>query len=105
MAYANLVLKNPRIGHIRKAPVGFSWTTLLFGPFPALLRQHWVGAGVQVLVALITGGLSFLVFPFFYNKWYINHLVQDGFVVDNASLPIDQIVSRSRLELPVASSA
>ena len=105
MAYANLVLTNTRTGFIRKAPVGFSWTTFFFGFFPALLRQHWLGAAVQFAVALVTGGLSVLVFPFFYNKWYINGLVQDGYVVDNSSIPLEEIASKSNLTLPALEHA
>jgi len=41
MAYTTITFENPRTEHIKQAPVGFSWTVLLFGFFPRLFRGDW----------------------------------------------------------------
>lgn len=64
---------------------GFSWTTFFFGFFPALFRGHVLAALVMFLVALVSFGLSWLIFPFVYNGWHWNWLSHKGFV------PVDQV--------------
>ena len=100
MAYATLNLENPRTGKLRQAPVGFSWTTLLFGLIPALLRGHWVGAIVQLVCAIPTAGLSGIVFAFIYNKMYLNHLINDGFRVTGSDVPLEQVEARIGRKIP-----
>ncbi len=100
MAYATINFENPNTGGMKIAPVGFSWTTFFFGPFPALLRGH-IGMGIVILVlAIITGGLSTLYFMFAYNKMYIKHLIQQGYKVDNASQDITSLESSLSISLP-----
>ena len=89
-----LVLKNPYNGHIREAPVGFSWTVFFFGFFPPLFRRDWSGAVIIFLISFVTAGLAHWVFPFIYNKMYLKRLIKDGFKVDSADRDIEQI-SRS----------
>jgi len=79
MAYTSIIFENPKTGGIKEAPVGFSWTTGIFGFFPALFRGDWKWAAIQLFFMLITGGLSGLVFMFIYNKLYIKDLVGFGF--------------------------
>jgi hypothetical protein len=74
-----LTFRNEQIGMTRQSVFGFSWTTLFFGILPALVRRHWVGAAVQLFAALITFGISFFIFPFFYNKWHCKQLTEDNF--------------------------
>lgn len=71
-------LKND-IGMVKECKVGFSWTTFFFGLFPALFRGDWKWALIQFLCAIITFGISSLVFCFIYNKIYINGLLEKGF--------------------------
>jgi hypothetical protein len=79
MAYTTIHFKNPNSGELRQAPVGFSWTTLLFGCFPALFRGDWKWFSIQLLIALFTYGLSTFVFMFIYNKLYIKELINKGY--------------------------
>lgn len=77
---------------------GFSWTTFFFGPFPALFRGHISAALIMTLVAFVTVGISWLVFPFFYNGWHWNVLTAKGFVPLNVApvgfaMPSVQIVN------------
>lgn len=71
-------LKN-NIGMVKEAKVGFSWTTLCFGLFVPLLRGDLKNSAIMGIVGLLTCGISWLVFPFFYNKTYINSLLMQGF--------------------------
>lgn len=80
---ANLV--HPTTKQIKQVKVGFSWTTLFFGFFPALFRGDWKWALIMLGAALITFGLSPLVFMFIYNKLYINDLLAAGFVPADAT--------------------
>lgn len=74
----NIKLKNT-LGQIKQCKVGFSWTTLFFSFFPALFRGDIKWGAIQFVLALITGGLSALVFCFIYNKLYINDLLSKGY--------------------------
>jgi hypothetical protein len=76
-----LAMENPNTGIIKRAPVGFSWTTLFFGGFPALFRGDLKWFFIQLLIACFTGGLSNLVFAFIYNKTFVQKLLEKGFKV------------------------
>jgi len=79
MAYTKIVFENPKTGYIKEAPVGFSWTVLFFGFFPPLFRGDWKWGVIFFLLALLTWGLSNLIFMFIYNKLYIKDLIGSGF--------------------------
>ena len=72
-------LKND-IGMVKEAKIGFSFTTFFFGPFVPALRGDWKSAGLLLVGAIITSGISTLVFPFVYNKLYIKELLMKGFL-------------------------
>ena len=96
-----LSFKNLHDGKLREAPIGFSWTTFFFGPFPALFRGHYLAALIIFLIVALTSGLASFVFPFFYNKWYVSYLINDGYKVSGAAGDIDVISKYLRRELPV----
>jgi hypothetical protein len=81
MAYAKITLEHPQSGIIKTAPVGFSWTVFVFGPIVALIRGDMLGGFGMVLLIGLTYGISYLVCPFFYNKFYIKRLLKKGFKV------------------------
>ena len=81
MAYAKIVLTNGV--EIKAAPVGYSWTTLFLGGWPALFRQDWLWGIGGIIGSMITYGVSPIVVSFFYNKVYINNLLNKGYVVMN----------------------
>lgn len=75
---AKLVLEHPDTGIVKRAPVGFSLTTLLFPSLPALFRGDIKGFFVQlVLDGLLV--LPIFVFPFIYNKMWIKRLLTHGY--------------------------
>ena len=79
MAYTSIIFKNPNTDAIKEAPVGFSWTVFFFGFFPPLFRGNWKWAIIMFILALMTLGVSNLIFMFIYNKLYIKDLIGDGF--------------------------
>lgn len=85
----------------RALPVGFSWTTLFFGFFPALLRGYWVAA----IVIGRTWGLSGLVFAFISNRWHLTHVIGGGFKVASPSHDVTYLGQRMRVALPTAEAS
>ena len=90
-----LILKNEKTGEVKSAPVGFSWTTLFFGGWVALLRGDilnslWMFAFQAVLFGLINitqkqdilipGIAIAMIIAFVYNKIYIKTLLKKGYV-------------------------
>lgn len=73
-------LQNKTTQQIEQVKVGFSWTTLFFGFFPAFFRGDWKWGLIQLLVACLTCFLSNIVFAFIYNKIYINELLEKNFI-------------------------
>ncbi len=104
MAFDKLILKNPNTGEIVQAPVGYSWTTLFFGFFPALFRANFKWAAIQVLVAMFTFGFSQIVFSFIYNKLYVKDLLfTRGFKVQGSQKGnLQNVSTKLGLELPMA---
>lgn len=81
MAFTTVYLTNGI--EIKKAPIGYSWTTLFFGPFPALFRQDWLWALGLFFGNLLTYGIVGLVVSFFYNKAYLKGLFNSGYKIHN----------------------
>ena len=79
------MLKHSQTGALREVPLGFSWTTLFFGIFPAFFRGDFKNGIMMLIIAIFTLGWSWLIMPFFYNKMYVNALVSKGW------MPADQM--------------
>ena len=58
---------------------GYSWTTLFFGPFPALFRGDLVGAVIGMIIGLLTLGLGWIVWAAFYNESQAKRLAERGY--------------------------
>jgi len=66
--------------------VGFSWTMFFFGALVPLFKADWVGALVMMLINIVvsylTNGIGVaiidLVIACFYNKNYIQRMLQKG---------------------------
>lgn len=100
-----LTLIHPEKGKTRVAPIGFSWTTLIFGGFPALFRGHFFAAVVIFILTVVTSGLASLIFPFIYNKWYVKSLIKKGFKVSNIKGNADKIKSSFKHPLPIVETS
>lgn len=82
----HITLKNDA-GLTKEVKVGFSWTTLLFGFFPALIRGDLKWAVIMFIIAVVAGSFTFgfgaivsdIIFAFVYNKIYIKELIEKGY--------------------------
>lgn len=74
----NLRNKNGVTKQVKK---GFSWTMLFFGIFVPLVRGDWKYFLITLIAAIFSWGISWLVFPFFYNKLYLNDLLNNGYEI------------------------
>ena len=102
MACATIAFENPHTGETKEAPVGFSWTVFFFGFFPPIFRNDWKWALIILVFALITWGLSSLVFMFIYNKLYIKDLISAGFKVKSVETgTINEITKSLEINLPL----
>lgn len=71
-----------------------------------MFRGDWKWAIIIFLLALITVGLSNLVFMFIYNKLYIKELVGSGFKVKSVGMgTVEQVSNKVGMTLPVAQEA
>jgi hypothetical protein len=73
-------LKN-EYGVTKEVKKGFSWTMLFFGIFVPLARGDWKWFLISLIAGFVTVGISWLIFPFFYNKIYLNELLEKGYVI------------------------
>lgn len=75
---------------------GFSWTTLFFGPFPALFRGDFLAFLIYLLIvialAVVMGPLAILAmvalglcWAFMYNDYHLRNLVSRGYVFADAA--------------------
>lgn len=95
-----VMMKHPQTGLIKKGFVGFSWTTLFFGGFPALFRGDFLMGVVFVVLALFTAGLSNIIVAFFYNKQFTTKLVEQGYQFADS----EAVNSLARAKLGVAAA-
>lgn len=80
-------MTNLATGEVKTGFVGYSWTTLFFGPLPALFRGDYITfigyAVIASIISVATYGvgiiLGSLVWSFFYNPYYTKKLVNSGF--------------------------
>jgi hypothetical protein len=75
---ATLILEN---NNIKEAPVGFSWTSLFFGPLVPLIRSDFMIFLMCFILSIISSGISSIIQAFVYNKAYARSLIQAGYKV------------------------
>ena len=79
-------MKTPT-GIVKQVKLGFSWTMLFFGVFVPLFRGDIKWFLITLLAAMLTCGVAWFVFPFFYNKVYIKDMIEKGW------LPADEVAA------------
>ena len=75
-----IMLQHPVTGITKPGFYGFSWTTLLFGGFPALFRGDIIIGLVVVVLSILTWWIAGIIWAFFYNKHYTLKLVEKGYI-------------------------
>ena len=77
-------------GQFKQAPLGFSWTTLLFTMWVAVFRRDWKWAAIMLLANAVLGNYAYsiekgylvfivnIVMAAFYNKLHIRYLLAKG---------------------------
>ncbi len=86
-----VALKHKDTGILKTGYFGFSWTTLLFGFFPALFRGDFItfigGFVISMIIALVTFGfgalLIGLIWAFMYNKHFTRKLLESGYIFND----------------------
>jgi hypothetical protein len=86
-----IILRNPENGLLASAYIGFSWTTLIFGSFPALFRGDFITfvgtTVVYFILALTTYGVlaitASLIWAFLYNKYHARKLIERGYRIQS----------------------
>lgn len=68
-------------GVTKEVKKGFSFTMLFFGVFVPLVRGDWKYFIISLIAAIVTSGISWLIFPFCYNKLYLNDLLNSGYEI------------------------
>jgi hypothetical protein len=73
-------LYNPTNGFPQKIYSGFSWPCLLLGFFWYLYKSMYIWAAVAFFLALLSGGFSWFIFPFFANAQHLKMLREAGYM-------------------------
>jgi hypothetical protein len=82
-----VMMRHPATGLMRKGYVGFSWTTWIFGGFPAIFRGDIVIGLCMIVLQWFTFGIGTLIWAFVYNRQYTIRLVEKGYrFADSESL-------------------
>ena len=84
-------MKHKETGLTKDGFIGYSWTTLFFGSFPALFRGDFITFIGVFVVLIILGIISFgigafiamIVWSFLYNKYYTRKLIEKGYQFDD----------------------
>ena len=75
------MIKLTKYNTIKYVPTGFSWTILLFGFFPAMLRGDTKWTLIIFFLDIFTGGIARIIISFHYNKIYLENLLLEGWTV------------------------
>ena len=68
------------VGQIKEAKLGVCWCNFFLGPVVPLVRGDFKYFIIMLICLILTCGISWLVFPFIYNKLYIIGLLLKGYL-------------------------
>ena len=72
-----MVFENPQNSYTEQVDKAWLWC-LLFGTFYFIYKGVWVHAAISFGMALMTSGLSWLIYPFFADKAIRKAYLQKG---------------------------
>lgn len=76
-----MILVNTYNNH--KVLISGAWLwCLLFGAFYFAYKGIWGHAILAIILGIITGGLSWLIYPFFSRNIIINHYLERGYKIE-----------------------
>jgi len=75
------VLVNPDNGHRVVVSLPFLWC-LLFGAIYLAYKEIWGHAILAVILAAVTAGISWLIYPFFAGKLIKDHYMKAGYMLE-----------------------
>lgn len=70
--------KNPSNGYIEEVSDNVGWIVLFFGPFYFAVKGVWTHCAASLIIAFCTGGISWLIYPFFAKSIMENHYLKNG---------------------------
>lgn len=80
MAQPSVKFRNPSNGYVEEVPP-YAWVwCLLFGLFYLIYKSAWVHALISLGLALLTSGISWLIYPFFVRSILINSYRRRGWI-------------------------
>ena len=65
-------------GLVKTGYIGYSWTYLIFGWFVPFIRGELGISLLHLVITVVSAGLSQLIFPFIYNRQYMNRMLTSG---------------------------
>lgn len=105
MAYNTIYFQNPQTGQTRRAPVGYAWTLLCFGPFVFLARKEWLLFLITLVLTVVTLHISNIVLSFKGNRMFIQLLVNRGYRVARVQRgSVERMSKKLGIPLPSLSS-
>jgi len=75
--------RNPSNGYEENVGQPWLWC-LLLGPIYFASKGIWFHAATALLLAIVTGGVSWFIYPFFANWSVRKHYLRNGWVLDNS---------------------
>ena len=105
MAYNTIYFQNQQTGQTRRAPVGYAWSVLVFGPFVFLARKEWMLFVMTLLLTVLTLHISNIVLSFKVNRMYIQMLINQGYRVAKVKHgSVERMSKKLGIPLPSLSS-
>lgn len=105
MAYNTIYFQNQQTSQTRRAPVGYAWTLLCFGPFVFLARKEWLLFAITLVLTVVTLHISNIVLSFKVNRMYVQMLVNQGYRVSRVERgSVERMSKKLGIQLPTLSS-
>ncbi len=70
---------NPTNNYTEEVHLAFLWT-LLFGALYFLVKGVWTHALISLILAIVTSGFSWLIYPFFARGVMRTHFLKKGWI-------------------------